>query len=185
MAVVFSNRTTDQTAVLDMVTKLYPLLKREFFMHYSLQQALENAEALIIQMTEQGLLMRTGDILCSPSSSDDTFHSAWLLSRAMQETWQRYAVVLRVLEKEKTIARSHLEKQSCVIAERLSTLFGMSSPEFYDKNVLGSFVHALRENNLLKTLESGSLEFSEDSLVLKDAIMELVWPEIAQHLEKI
>ena len=46
-------------------------------------------------------------------------------------------------------------------------------------------MYALRENNLLKTLDSGSLEFSEDSLVLKKAIMELVWPEIAQHLEKI
>lgn len=185
MAVVFSARKTDKAAVLDMVSKLYPLLKREFFMHYSLEQALEHAETLIVQMIEQGLLMHSGDELTSPSASDDTFHSAWLLSRAMQETWQRYAVVLRVLEKEKTVARSNLEKQSCVIAERLSTLFGMSSPEFYDKNVLGSFVYALRENNLLKTLDSGSLEFSEDSLVLKKAIMELVWPEIAQHLEKI
>ncbi len=61
----------------------------------------------------------------------------------------------------------------------------MSSPEFYDKNVLGSFVNALRENKLLNTLDSGTLAFSEDSLALKKAIMELVWPEIAQHLEKI
>jgi glycerol-3-phosphate O-acyltransferase len=136
-------------------------------------------------MKQQGLLKQDGEFLSPPSSSDDGFHSAWLLSRAMQETWQRYAVVLRVLEKEKTIARSHLEKQSCVIAERLSTLYGMSSPEFYDKNVLGSFVNALRENKLLNTLDSGTLEFSEDSLALKKAIMELVWPEIAQHLEKI
>jgi glycerol-3-phosphate O-acyltransferase len=185
MAVIFNHKKTQNSAVIEMVAKLYPLLKREFFMHFSLEQALEHAEALIVQMKKQGLLKQDGDFLSPPSSSDDGFHSAWLLSRAMQETWQRYAVVLRVLEKEKTIARSHLEKQSCVIAERLSTLYGMSSPEFYDKNVLGSFVNALRENKLLNTLESGTLEFSEDSLALKKAIMELVWPEIAQHLEKI
>lgn len=185
MAVVFSNKKTGKQLVIDMVTKLYPLLKREFFMHYTLQEAIDHAQLLITQMHEQGLLTLKDDSLTRPSSSDDSFHSAWLLSRAMQETWQRYAVVLRVLEKEKTIARAQLEKQSCVIAERLSTLYGMSSPEFYDKNVLGSFVNALRENHLLNTLDSGTLAFSEDSLVLKEAIMELVWPEIAQHLEKI
>lgn len=185
MAVVFSNKKTGKQLVIDMVTKLYPLLKREFFMHYTLQEAIDHAQLLITQMHEQGLLTLKDDCLTRPSSSDDSFHSAWLLSRAMQETWQRYAVVLRVLEKEKTIARAQLEKQSCVIAERLSTLYGMSSPEFYDKNVLGSFVNALRENHLLNTLDSGTLAFSEDSLVLKEAIMELVWPEIAQHLEKI
>jgi glycerol-3-phosphate O-acyltransferase len=185
MALVFNNKKTEESAVIDMVRKLYPLLKKEFFMHYSLDDAIANAGQLIEQMKSQGLLKQSDNYLMPPSSSEDSFHSAWLLSRAMQETWQRYAVVLYVLEKEKSIARSQLEKQSCVIAERLSTLYGMSSPEFYDKNVLGSFVNALRENKLLNTLESGTLEFSEDSLALKEAIIELVWPEIAQHLEKI
>jgi glycerol-3-phosphate O-acyltransferase len=185
MAVVFSKKKAEKAVVLEMVEKLYPFLKKEFFMHFSVKQAVEYAEALIGQMKAQGLLIQSGRYLAPPAASDTGFHSSWLLSRAMQETWQRYAVVLRVLEKEKSLGRSQLEKQSCVIAERLSTLYGMSSPEFYDKNVLGSFVNALRENKLLTTLESGTLEFSEDSLALKQVINELVWPEIAQHLEKI
>jgi glycerol-3-phosphate O-acyltransferase len=185
MAVIFNHKKTEKTAVINMVEKLYPLLKREFFMHYSLEQALQHTEDLINQMKAQGLLVQQGRYLATPASSDERFHSSWLLARAMQETWQRYAVVLRVLEKEKTIGRSQLEKKSCAIAERLSSLYGMSSPEFYDKNVLGSFIIALRENKLLTNLEDGTLEFSQDSLSLKEAIMALVWPEIAQHLEKI
>ncbi|MBF7074432.1 glycerol-3-phosphate 1-O-acyltransferase PlsB [Glaciecola sp. MH2013] len=185
MAVVFNAKKSEKSAVLAMVEKLYPLLKREFFMHLSVEQAIEYASELIAQMKQQGLLVQNGRYLVPPAASDDGFHSSWLLSRAMQETWQRYAVVLRVLEKEKSLGRSQLEKQSCVIAERLSTLYGMSSPEFYDKNVLGSFVNALRESKLLTTLEDGTLEFSQDSLALKELINELVWPEIAQHLEKI
>jgi glycerol-3-phosphate O-acyltransferase len=185
MGVVFNNKKTEESYVIEMVERLYPLLKREFFMHYSLEEAVEQAKQLIEQMKNQGLLKHSGDYVMPPSSSDASFHSAWLLSRAMQETWQRYAVVLRVLEKCKTIARTELEKQSVTIAERLSTLYGMSSPEFYDKNVLGSFIKALRENKLLNTLDDGRLSFSEDSLALKEAIMDLVWPEIAQHLEKL
>ena len=185
MAVVFSAKKKEKAAVISVVERMYPLLKREFFMHLSLEQATEYADTLISQMKAQGLLMQSGRYLAPPASSDDGFHSAWLLSRAMQETWQRYAVVLSVLEKEKSLGRTQLEKQSCVIAERLSNLYGMSSPEFYDKNVLGSFVNALRENKLLTTLEDGTLQFSQDSLAMKEVINDLVWPEIAQHLEKI
>lgn len=184
-AVVFAQKKIEKANILKLVEQLYPLQKKESFMHFSTQEAIKYAEQLIIQMKAQGLLIQTGRMLTAPEPSEKQFYSIWLLSRVMQETWQRYAVVLRVLELEKSLGRSQLEKQSTIVAERLSSLYGMSSPEFYDKNVLSSFVNGLRENKLLTTLEDGTLEFSEDSLALKKAITPLVWPEIAQHLENI
>jgi glycerol-3-phosphate O-acyltransferase len=131
------------------------------------------------------MIVQKGKYFAAASPSSAEFHSAWLLSRSMQETWQRYAIVLRVLEAEKTVGRAQLERQSTMVAERLSILYGMHSPEFYDKNVLSTFVNALRENKLVHSREDGSLAFDDSSLALKEAIMPLVWPEIAQHLERI
>lgn len=185
MAAVISHKKLEKSTLLGLVATLYPLLKREFFLHFSDEQALEYVEKLIQYLTSVGLLKQKGEYLAPPKATDETFHSAWLLSRTMQETWQRYAIVLRVLETEKVIGRAQLEKQSQIIAERLSALFGMHSPEFYDKNVLGSFVLALRENKHLSNRDDGNLAFSESSLALKQAIVPLVWPEIIQHLEQI
>ena len=56
-------------------------------------------------------------------TTEKQFHSAWLLSRCMQETLQRYAVVLTILDKEKVISRSALERESKQVAERLSALY--------------------------------------------------------------
>lgn len=185
MAAIFAHKKMDRAAVLALVAQLYPMLKREFFMHFSHEQAQAYVSTLLDYFVSVGMLTEQDDCLSTAAPSSTEFHSAWLLSRSMQETWQRYAVVLRVLETENIIGRSQLERQSTTVAERLSILFGMHSPEFYDKNVLSTFVNALKENELLLSRDDGNLEFSESSLVLKDAIMPLVWPEIVQHLERI
>ncbi|WP_371194302.1 glycerol-3-phosphate 1-O-acyltransferase PlsB [Glaciecola sp. SC05] len=185
MTAVFAHKQLEKSELISLVQTLYPLLKREFFLHHSNEQAIEYVEHLVDYMASVGLLKQQGDYLSPPVATAEKFHSAWLLSRTMQETLQRYATVLHVLETEKIIGRSQLEKQSQTIAERLSALFGMHSPEFYDKNVLGSFVMALRENKHLSNREDGNLAFSESSLALKRAIIPLVWPEIIQHLEQI
>ena len=129
----------------------------------------------------------TGVQTCALPSSASTphFHSAWLLSRVMQDTWQRYAVVLTVLGSNKGVSRGELERESRKIAERLSNLYGVSSPEFSDKNVFAMLVNSLRENDLLESDESGSLHLNDNSTALHDLVNEIVWPEIVQHLQKI
>ena len=57
--------------------------------------------------------------------------------------------------------------------------------EFYDKNVLSSFISALRENHWLNSAPDGSLRYSEECAALRQDVMLLVWPEIAQHLENV
>lgn len=103
----------------------------------------------------------------------------------MQETFQRYAVVLTIIERERVISRNSLERTSRQVAERLSTLYGMNSPEFYDKNVLSSFISALRENHWLDSAPDGSLKYSEESDALRQDVLSLVWPEITQHLQNV
>lgn len=176
---------SENIAMSPVVETLFPLIKREFFLHQGKEEALEYMHALIAHMVTEGLLLHKNDLLMPPQPSSDKFHSAWLLSRTMQETWQRYAIVLHVLETQKVIGRAQLEKQSQAIAERLSALCGMHSPEFYDKNVLGSFILALRENEHISHDENGELAYSQNSHALKQAITPLVWPEIIQHLEQI
>ena len=92
--------------------------------------------------------------------------------------------MLTILKRDKSISRNALERESKTVAERLSKLYGMHSPEFYDKNVLSSFISALRDNHWLDAGEDGSLKYSEEASALRKDIMALVWPEIVQHLQQ-
>ena len=185
MASVQANRTVPKAKVLQLVAALYPLLQRELFLHLSQDQALAYSSALIDTFVELGLLNEQDDELSLPHSSSTHYNSAWLLSRSMQETFQRYAVVLTILHKRQAINRSQLEKQSRDVAERLSALYGISSPEFFDKNVFSTFTTALKDNHWLNSDDAGNLCVSEESAALKDDVYALVWPEIVQHLETV
>ncbi len=182
MTIVFANNGMEKAKLLKLMVALYPLLQKELFIYMDQESAHDYCERLVMQLKEQGLLEQRGRKLMAPQRDSEQFHSAWLLSRAMQETVQRYAVVLRVLEISQTISRGQLEKTSRKIAERLSSLYGMSSPEFYDKNVFSCLVTALREQELVVSTEDGTLKHSDNSRALQADINQLVWPEISQHL---
>ncbi|MBT0586204.1 glycerol-3-phosphate 1-O-acyltransferase PlsB [Alteromonas oceanisediminis] len=185
MTIVFAHRSVERSAVLNLVGELYPFLQRELFIYMSKENALAYCERLIDQLCEQKLLLAEKHLLTPPSADSQAFHAGWLLSRAMQETVQRYAVVLRVLELAQTINRGELEKQSRQMAEHLSTLYGMSSPEFYDKNVFAALVTTLREQSLVESTDEGTLRHSDNSRALQHQINQLVWPEITQHLAQL
>jgi glycerol-3-phosphate O-acyltransferase len=184
-AIVFVNKGISTQQILAFVAKLYPLLKQELFIYMSIEQAATYAESVLTQMLNMGLLESTETNIFPPAAESKEFYSAWLLNRSIQETLHRYAVVLTLLSKHQQISRTELEKQSRQFAERLATLHGISSPEFFDKNVLASFVQALRENQLIDASEDGQLCHSEQSAGLKSEVINLIEPEIAQRLQQI
>lgn len=184
-SVVLNRKSVEKKEILFYIEQLFPLLKREFFMHQTVAEATAYADALIQHFKQVGMLTQKGRFITATETSHACFNTVWLLSRMMQETWQRYAVVLRILEGETSISRATLERQSVTIAERLSTLYGLSSPEFYDKNVLATFIAALKDNQLINSTADGALAFNDATLSLKQAIEPLVSEEIMQHLEQM
>ncbi|QHJ12437.1 Glycerol-3-phosphate acyltransferase [Paraglaciecola mesophila] len=184
-AIVFAHKGLAKTQVISLVGQLYPLLQRELFIYMSQEQALQYTDRLLSSMLEMGLLRHEGEALCPPAATSKAFYSFWLLNRSIQETLQRYAAVLTILKKEKTIGRGRLEKQSREFAERLAALHGINSPEFFDKNVLSTFIHALKDNELINASSEGQLEHSDTSEALLTSVEELISPEIAQRLQQI
>lgn len=184
-AIVFAHKGLEKTKILELISKLYPLLQKELFIYMNPEQAIEYAETLIKNMKDMGLLCQQGRKIMLPETTSKAFYSTWLLNRTIQETLHRYAVVLTLLEREKEMSRAGLEKKSRLFAERLAALHGISSPEFFDKNVLATFINALKENDLLEATEDGQLKHSKQSEALRLDIVALISPEIAQRLQQI
>lgn len=184
-AIVFAHKNLEKNQILLMVAKLYPLLKRELFIYMSAEQAAAYTESLLGKMLEMGLLETNNAKIQPPSANNPAFYSAWLLNRSIQETLHRYAVVLTLLSRQEQVSRSELEKKSAQFAERLAALHGINSPEFFDKNVLATFINALKENALIEADDNGQLHHTEQSVLLKMDVINLIEPEIAQRLQQI
>ncbi|MGO4892195.1 glycerol-3-phosphate 1-O-acyltransferase PlsB [Flavobacterium sp. W21_SRS_FM6] len=184
-AIIFARHSISRSDIKQLIAKLYPLLQRELFIYMSLEHAIDYSDSLIESMLDMGLLSNLDDQLTPPAPSSKAYYSAWLLNRSIQETLHRYAVVLTLLEREGSMSRAVLEKRSQQFAQRLSSLHGISSPEFFDKNVLGTFINALKENHLVQSNEEGQLQHCDVSEALRLDVISLISPEIAQRIQQI
>lgn len=184
-AILFAHPRITRSDIGYLISKLYPLLQGELFIYMNLPQALDYSDSLIASMSDMGLLRIDGPNLAPPASNSKAYYSLWLLSRCIQETLHRYAVVLTLLEREDAMSRAVLEKRSQQFAQRLAALQGINSPEFFDKNVLGTFIHALKEHHLVESDEEGLLRHGEQSEALRLDVIAMISPEIAQRIQQI
>lgn len=184
-AAIFAHNGMGRSQLIALVRRLFPLLKRELFIYMDAERAEAYADSLIDSMLAMGMVKQQQDKIVAAEPASQSFYSLWLLNRSIQETLHRYAVVLTLLAKEQVMSRATLEKMSRQFAERLSALHGFNSPEFFDKNVLSSFINAMKENQLLEASEDGQLQHSQRSEALRQDIIALIAPEIAQRLEKL
>lgn len=183
--VVLGNPSSSKDAIISLVSKLYPLLQKELFIYMNASECESYVVSVLESMEALGMVTLNDDQYSAADTTSKEFYSLWILRSLLQETLQRYALVLSQLEFMGTISRSALEKRSRQVAERMATLHGISAPEFYDKNVLATYIAALKENNLVQETDDGLLEHSEVSQALHNHVLSLIAPEFGKRLQQI
>ncbi|MBY6019423.1 glycerol-3-phosphate 1-O-acyltransferase PlsB [Halomonas denitrificans] len=133
-------------AILDEIRALYPLLEAELFMGLSNGELDCYLNALLNELVRLEMVEDCKEGLVPRQSRRAELYN---LANQVQETLQRYAIVLSRLMKEPEIERGTLEKESQVLAERLARLHGISAPEFFDKKGFTILTNCLKEMGCL------------------------------------
>jgi glycerol-3-phosphate O-acyltransferase len=86
-----------------------------------------------------------------------------LLAQATVQTIERYYMVVAQLVKagSGTIDQKTLEERCQLTAQRMGLLYGLNSPEFFDRTLFENFIGQLRERGVLRAAAGGNLEFDE------------------------
>ena len=81
-----------------------------------------------------------------------------LLAEATIQTIERYYLVVALLLQagSGTIGQEALEERCHLIAQRMSVLYGLNSPEFFDKSLFRDFIELLRRRNVIAAGEDGT-----------------------------
>ncbi|WP_438865527.1 glycerol-3-phosphate 1-O-acyltransferase PlsB [Neptunicella sp.] len=182
-AMVIANNGMQKQQIIDRVALLFPLLKKELFMYLDASQAQQLCVDMIESMRVTGLLQQDEETILPAARSSSQYFSLMMLNRCIQETLQRYAIVLTLAETGDKLSRSELEKQSIRFAERLATLHGITAPEFYDKNVISALINAMREMKLLHNDEEGMLTHTEQSHWLLNELSGWLVADVAQSIK--
>jgi len=145
---------------------LYPFLKDELSMYWSNRQISYTADKVMSCLLDQGLLNQSSDNL---SVNPDQQQTITHLSRGVLLSLERFYLTVLLLKQkgQGAFTRFELEKACGVAAEKLSTLNGLNSPEFFDKVLFKGFIEMLYSEGIVWANDKGKLAYGAvlDSII--------------------
>ncbi|MGM0449778.1 MAG: glycerol-3-phosphate 1-O-acyltransferase PlsB [Pseudomonadota bacterium] len=160
LASLFQNNSSlERDRLVFLARAIYPYIQSELFLRWSTEEIDKVLAAWIDRLVEEGLLVSEGSLLHRPEPGSADAVRLGVLSNGMIQTLQRYYLSIAILRRfgPNALTPEELEEQSTLLAERVSVLFGLSAPEFFDKTLFRNFIANLRANGILTTDEDGRL----------------------------
>jgi glycerol-3-phosphate O-acyltransferase len=185
LACAFVGNTTLRTADIQrLVWRVYPYISAELFLRWDETEVSAVADSLLDTFVRLNLLHGNADRSewrrPAPTSLEAIRLS--VLAQATIQTLERYylAIALLLQAGSGVITHEALEERCHLMAQRMTVLYGLNSPEFVDKSLFRNFIELLRRRNVIQLSEDEKLLFSEPLLgVAADA--QLVLSEQIRH----
>ncbi len=181
-SVVLHYEAIQKGLLLDAVSKIYPFLKGELFLHFPQDKLQAQIEKVIAELHRQEIIKCNENVLAINKAHVRTLQ---LWSAGVREILQRYYITVSILQKDPDIPRAVLEKESQSVAQRLSVLHGINAPEFFDKAVFSAFIASLKQNGYFTEDNHADIEkLGELSTILAHMISTEICLTIKSAVEK-
>jgi glycerol-3-phosphate O-acyltransferase len=174
-------RTAD---ILRLVRRVYPYIAAELFLRWDEASVSAVVDTLLETFRRLNLLQANADRSewQRPASTSLEAIRLSVLAQATIQTVERYylAIALLLQAGSGSITQEALEQSCHLMAQRMSMLYALNSPEFFDKSLFRNFIDLLRRRNVVQASEDGRLSFGEPLLAVA-ADAQLVLSEQIRH----
>ena len=106
------------------------------------------------------------------------------LADPISQTLQRYFLSISRLKHQGSgnLTAQQLEEQSTLLAQRLSLLYGINAPEFFDKALFRALIRQLIDSGMISCGEDDVLSFDEDLNPLMSILENLLDANLRQTI---
>ncbi|MCS5584889.1 MAG: 1-acyl-sn-glycerol-3-phosphate acyltransferase, partial [Pseudomonadales bacterium] len=156
---------TDRNALAAFVKPLYPFLKSEMFLSWDILHLEEVLDTVVESLSELGLITMNGSQIAVPPPESPEYNSLQDIASITDPTLERFYIVMALLQQSNRPSLKTLESASAGIAEQLSVIYGINSPEFFDKSLFSTFLRQLKSEQVVDT----ELAVSENFAPLESA----------------
>jgi len=166
---------------------IHPYIKSELFLQWNRDEIDEIFEQWLEVLIENKLLTRKGDTIYRPEPGSSQFVYLSILSKFIIQTLERYYISVAVLIQNGSgaIDASELEEQSTLMAERMSIIFGLNAPEFFDKSLFRNFIGILQDKSVVRPNSDGKLEFGKQIEQIVDDASLVLNAELRQAIMEV
>ena len=165
-----SNSRMSTADIHRLVWRVYPYISMELYLRWDETAVAAVADSLLDTFAVMNLLEPNADRSEWRRPAATSLESIQLsvLAQATIQTIERYylAVALLLQSGSAVITQEALEERCHLMAQRMSVLHGLNSPEFFDKSLFRNFIDLLRRRDVIQTSADGSLAFGEPLLAV-------------------
>ena len=167
-----------------LIRLIYPFMRKELCLKWDYADIDDVTTEAIESLLDMGILSRGRDkkMLVRPRAGSAMAYQLLMLGQSMVPMLQRFYLVIAILVHHGSgeLSRSRLEVLCQQSAERLSMIYGLHSPDFFNKTLFHDFIRRLQDVEVLRRNADGKLEF-DDNLTSIGADARLVLGEEIRH----
>ncbi|MBT8087391.1 MAG: glycerol-3-phosphate 1-O-acyltransferase PlsB [Gammaproteobacteria bacterium] len=149
-----------------LIRLIYPFMSKELNLKWEPEEIDDVTTKAIGALVELGLLTRgeQKSLLVRPPTGSQQAVQLLMLGQAMVPMLQRFYLAIAILVNygSGTLSRARLETLCQQSAERLSMIYGLHSPDFFNKTLFHDFIRALQDQRVLRRNADGLIEFDDD-----------------------
>ena len=175
-------RQLELSEIQRLIRLIYRFMQKELTLKWDAEDIEDVTAAAVDALVGLDLLTREGDTLVRPPAGSAKAYQLLMLGQSMVPMLQRFYLVIALLvgHGSGSLSRARLEKMCQSSAERLSMIYGLHSPDFFNKTLFHDFIRKLQDEDVLRRNSEGALDFDED-LVGIGADARLVLGEEIRH----
>src|SRR5215831_5913080 len=160
-----NNRTLRSEDIQRLFWRIYPYVRDELFLRWTEDHLEDVVRATLGQLANHGLLesIDNGAEWRRPPTGSVSAVQLSVLAQVTVPIIERYYLTIALLLKAGSgrINQEALENQCQLTAQRMSLLYELNSPEFFDKALFKNFIDLLRARNVVGVNAEGRLTFTE------------------------
>ena len=164
IACCFTNvRRISRDSVKRKIGLLYPFLKSELQLEWRDSGLQEIVDECIASLIDESLLEQVDKGLRRPPRSDHRFMQLIRLAHIVQPILERYYMTFIVLwqSSHAPLQEDELEHRCHLLAQKISMIYGMNSPDFFDRLLFRDFIATMLDNDYLVKNDEQRLEFAQ------------------------
>ena len=149
-----------------LIRLIYPFMKKELCLKWDADDIDDVTSEAIKSLIDLDILTygtRKKTLVRPPAGSEKAFQLL-MLGQSMVPMLQRFYLVIAILVRNGSgvLSRRRLETMCQQSAERLSMIYGLHSPDFFNKTLFHDFIRTLQHLDVLRRNADGNIEFDDD-----------------------
>jgi glycerol-3-phosphate O-acyltransferase len=149
-----------------LVRLIYPFMRKELCLKWEFDEIDDVTTEAIKSLIDLGILSwgKGKKSLVRPPAGSEKAFQLLMLGQSMVPMLQRFYLVIAILvgNGSGVLSRGGLETLCQQSAERLSMIYGLHSPDFFNKTLFHDFIKTLGEQEILRRNADGAIEFDDD-----------------------